>query len=128
MRRRTPTISTKLAAIDHIKFEEFCRMEGKSKTEIARKAILLYMRLRDTEQLNDHQSALEKRVEKMENRHASLLVKIGIGVYALMHLLWTRTDEDVRPKLFAECWAEGIKQMRAKLRPEEESLRAASRE
>jgi hypothetical protein len=55
MRRRTPTIATKLSAIDFIKFEAFCRMEGKTKTEIAREAILLYMKVRESDTIDEHQ-------------------------------------------------------------------------
>lgn len=120
MRRRTPTIATKLSAIDHIKFEAFCRMEGKTKTEIARDAILHFMKIRESERKDEHQDALEKRLHKLENRLAGILVKQGIAISALEHLFWSRTDPDVRPKLFSECYLNGVKGMRSKLQPEED--------
>ncbi|MBS2005372.1 MAG: hypothetical protein JST44_27920 [Cyanobacteria bacterium SZAS LIN-5] len=123
MRRRTPTIATKLAAPDHIKFDQFCRLEGKTKTEVAREAIRYYMKTRESELLDEQQSPLEKRLLKMENRFASLLVKLGVGIFATEHLLWSRMGEDERGQLFSECYASGVKKMRSKLRPEEDELR-----
>lgn len=121
--RRTPTIATKLAAVDHNKFEQFCRTEGRTKTEVAREAILYYMKVRQAEQLDEREAALEKRFHKMENRLAGLLVKLGVGIYGLEHLFWTRTDDEIRKKLFHECYVSGVRKMHDKLKPEEEDLR-----
>lgn len=125
MRKRTPTIATKLAAIDHIKFEQFCRVQGKTKTEIAREVILFYLQAKTAENIDEHQCALEKRLQKMENRISGLLVKLGIGLYGLEHLLWLRTDSEVRSKIFAECYTSGVNKMRTKLKDSEEELRQA---
>ena len=124
--RRTPTIATKLAAVDHIKYEQFCRMEGRTKTEVARAAILYYMKAKETEKLDEHQAAIEKRFRRMENRLAGLLVKLGVGIYGLEHLFWTRTDDEIRKKLFHECYVSGVRKMHDKLKPEEEDLRATA--
>jgi len=124
--RRTPTIATKLAAVDHNKFEQFCRMEGRTKTEVARDAILYYMKTKEAERLDEHQAAIEKRFHKMENRLAGLLVKLGVGIYGLEHLFWTRTDDDIRKKLFHECYVSGVRKMHDKLKPEEEDLRTTA--
>jgi len=121
--KRTPTIATKLAAVDHIKYEQFCRMEGRTKTEVTRDAILYYMQAKQKEQLDEHQAAIEKRFHKMENRLAGLMVKLGVGIYGLEHLFWTRTDDDIRKKLFHECYVSGVRKMHDKLKPEEEDLR-----
>lgn len=124
MRRRTPTIATKLAAHDHIKFDQLCRVEGKTKTEVAREAICYYMNARELEIRDEQQSALEKRLLKMENRLATLLVKLGVGIFAMEHLFWSRIDSEERGNLFSECYVSGVKKMHSKLRPEEDDLRA----
>lgn len=121
--KRTPTIATKLAAVDHIKYEQFCRADGRTKTEVAREAILWYMKAKEQEMLDARETALEKRLRKMEDRMAGLLVKLGVGVYGLEHLFWTRTDEGVRKKLFEECYVAGVRKVKTKLRPEEEDLK-----
>jgi len=123
VRKRTPTIATKLAAADFNKFEQLCRVEGKTKTEVAREAILYYMGAKEAEAINERESELEQRFHKMENRLAGLLVKLGVGIYGLEHLFWTRTDDEVRKKLFHECYVSGVRKMHDKLKPEEEDLR-----
>jgi len=123
VRKRTPTIATKLATADFNKFEQLCRTEGKTKTEVARKAILYYMEAKEADLVDERESALEKRFHKMENRLAGLLVKLGVGIYGLEHLFWTRTEEERRKNLFHECYVSGVRKMHDKLRPEEEDLR-----
>ena len=124
--RRTPTIATKLAAVDHIKYEQFCRMEGMTKTEVARKAILEYMMQREQVMTDERESKLVARVKHMEDRLAGLLVKLGIGIYKLDHLFFLRTDKEMRRELFKECYVAGVRRMRDKLSKDEEDLRQSS--
>lgn len=123
MRKRTPTIATKLAAVDHIEFEQFCRLEGKTKTEVAREAILYYLKSKKVSNIDEHESEALKYLRKMDKRFSALLVKLGIGIYGTEYLLWTRTDSDKRAKLFSDCYMSGVQKMRAKLRGDEEELR-----
>lgn len=123
-RKRTPTVATKLAPADYIKYEQVCRLEGKTKTEIARKAILDYMERREKAVSDERESKLEARLRKMEDRIAGLLVKLGIGIYKMDHLFWTRADKEIRRELFKECYVAGVRRMREKLSQDEEALRA----
>lgn len=124
--RRTPTIATKLVASDHVKFEQLCRMEGKTKTEIARKAILEYMERQEKGIADERESKLEARLRKMEDRLAGILVKLGIGIFKMDHLFWLRSDKEIRRDLFKECYVAGVRRMREKLSKQEEELRAQS--
>lgn len=123
MRKRTPTIATKLAAIDHIEFEQFCRLEGKTKTEIAREAILFYLKSKKLSNIDEHEREVLKYLHKMDKRFSALLVKLGIGIYGTEYLLWTRTDSDKRAKLFSDSYISGVQKMRAKLKDNEQELR-----
>lgn len=40
---QTPQLNTRLAVEDLVKLEAVCRAEGKTKTEILRKAVLIYL-------------------------------------------------------------------------------------
>ena len=115
--RRTPTIATKLAAVDHIKYEQFCRMEGRTKTEVARAAILYYMKAKETEKLDEHQAAIEKRFRRMENRLAGVLGEIRRRHLRAGASFRTRTDDEIRKKLFHECYVSGVRKMHDKLKP-----------
>lgn len=121
--RRTPTIATKLVASDHIRFEQFCRMEGRTKTEIARKAILEYMERKEKGIADERESKLEARMRKMEDRLAGILVKLGIGIFKMDHLFWMRSDKEIRRELFKECYVAGVRRMRERLSKQEEDLR-----
>ncbi len=125
-RKRTPTIATKLTLVDHERFEQFCRMKGITKTEQARKAILFYMEYNEDEFFKERDSVIEQRLKSMEDRFGGLMAKIGVGVFGLEHLFWTRTDQEFRKQLFQDCYVAGIRKMRNKLRPEEEDLRRGS--
>jgi hypothetical protein len=126
--KRTPTIATKLSPADHIRFEQFSRLEGRSKTELARDAILHYMRIREAGITDERDNVLEKRLKKMEDRIASLLVKVGLDTATLYALLWTRSDRDTRQELFQECYAMAVKRMKKRLSEQGEHLKVAFKE
>jgi hypothetical protein len=125
-KKRTPTIATKLAPVDHERYEQFCRMKGKTKTEMARAAILFYMEHNEDEFFRERDSLIEQRLKSMEDRFGGLMSKIGVGVFGLEHLFWTRTEQDLRKQLFQDCYVAGVRKMRNKLKPEEEDLRRGS--
>jgi diketogulonate reductase-like aldo/keto reductase len=124
--KRAPTIATKLAPVDHERFEQFCRMKDKTKTELARAAILFYMEHNEDEFFRERDSLIEQRLKSMEDRFGGLMAKIGVGVFGLEHLFWTRTEQDFRKQLFQDCYVAGVRKMRNKLKPEEEDLRRGS--
>ena len=125
--RRTPQISTRLAGADFIQFELLCRLEGKTKTELARKAIQWYLANHEKLVNEERDAAVVQSLKSIEDRLAGIMVKVGIEVCSMNHLFWTRTDEDVRKQLFAECWSAGVKRMKNKLKPDEEALRGEMR-
>jgi hypothetical protein len=124
--RRTPRMETRLAPQDFIEFDQICRMEGKTRSEMVRKAIQFYVANHERLRKEPEESALDKRLKKMEDRIAGLLVKLGIGVYKLDHLFWIRSDSSVRKELFKECYVAGVRRMREKLNKDEEELRQAT--
>ena len=119
---RTPQVVTRLAPSVYEEFERLCRVEGRAKSEIARRAITWYVQNQEQEKNNERDSVVEQRLKKMEDRIAKLLVKVGIEVCSQGHLFWTRTDRESRKELFTECYAAGVKRMKNKLQSEEEQL------
>ena len=41
--KQTPLIATRLATADLLRFEQICRLEGKTRSDIARKALLEFL-------------------------------------------------------------------------------------
>lgn len=98
-------------------------MEGKTKTEIAREAITRYVESYENQVNEERDTVLEQRLKKMEDRMAGIMVKLGIEICSMNHLFWTRTEPEVRKRLFQECYAAGVKRFKNKLKDNEERLR-----
>jgi len=124
--RRTPRVETRLAPQDFIDFDQICRIEGKTRSEMVRKAIQFYVSNHEKQKREPEESILDKRLKRMEDRIAGLLVKLGIGVYKLDHLFWLRSDKEIRRELFKDCYVAGVRRMREKLNKDEEELRQSS--
>jgi hypothetical protein len=120
--RRTPQIVTRLAPSTYLDFEKLCRLEGQTKSELARRAITWFIENQEQLMSNERDSVLEKRLKKMEDRIAKLLVKVGIEVCSQGHLFWTRTEREIRRDLFKECYAAGVRRMKNKLADDEDKL------
>lgn len=119
---RRPTVETKLSEPDFIRFEQLCRLEDKTKTQLAREAIRFYMDHRDNQILDQRESAVELRIKKMEDRIAKLIVKVGLDVGTLHQLFWSRSDKDGRDELFTECYISAVKRLQNKLNKQEDEL------
>lgn len=124
--RRTPRVETRLAPQDFIEFDQICRVDGKTRSEMVRKAIQYYIANHEKLRKEPEESELEKRLRKMEDRIAGILVKLGIGVFKLDHLFWLRSDKEIRRELFKDCYVAGVRRMREKLNKDEEELRQMS--
>lgn len=119
---RRPTIETKLSEADFVRFEQLCRLEDKTKTELAREAIRFYMDQKENQLLDERESALELRIKKMEDRIAKLIIKVGLDVGTLHQLFWSRSDKDSRDELFTQCYISAVKRLQNKLSNQEDEL------
>ncbi|MEZ4536979.1 MAG: hypothetical protein R3D26_18585 [Cyanobacteriota/Melainabacteria group bacterium] len=119
---RRPTVETKLSEADFVRFEQLCRLEDKTKTELAREAIRFYMDQKENKILDERESAVEQRIKKMEDRIAKLIVKVGLDVGTLHQLFWSRSDKDGRDELFTECYISAVQRLKNKLSNKEDEL------
>lgn len=119
---RRPTVETKLSEPDFVRFEQLCRLEDKTKTELAREAIRFYMDQKENQLLDERESALEQRIKKMEDRIAKLIIKVGLDVGTLHQLFWSRSDKDSRDELFTECYISAVQRLQNKLSNQEDEL------
>lgn len=119
---KTPTIATKLTESDYDRFDRLCRMDQRTKTEVAREALRFYLDHRDSQILDERESAVEKRIKKMEDRIAKLIVKVGLDVGTLHQLFWSRSDPEGRDELFTECYISAVKRLQNKLSNQEDEL------
>ncbi|HEY9758808.1 MAG TPA: hypothetical protein V6C97_26810 [Oculatellaceae cyanobacterium] len=73
--KRTPSVEIKLAAEDWIQFDLACRLNGKSRTEMARHAIQFFLQHQNDSAIEAQESVLDQRLKKIEDRLAALMAK-----------------------------------------------------
>ena len=113
--KRTPQIETRLAAADFLRFDQLCRLDGKTKTEMARKAILYYMAGRDKEIVEEQENEVARQLKKMEDRMAAIMSRVMIDVGIVHQFLWKKSDEKGRDELFDTCYKAAVARTRRKL-------------
>ena len=114
---QTPQLNTRLAAEDLVKLEAVCRAEGKTKTEILRKAVLIYLdnyeqkaeaakRDRLAEAIEGMSEAIrhladdqKKGTERLAKMTARVMMDIGI----VNQVFYKRAAEDERDELWASA-------------------------
>lgn len=98
--KTVPSFEMRLSSEDFIRFEQQCRLNGKTRPEQARIAIRYWLDQQEAEPLQEREIDLEKRLKKMEDHMASLLVRLGIDVNTLYFMLWDRSDPETRKALW----------------------------
>jgi sorbitol-specific phosphotransferase system component IIBC len=106
--KRTPTIEIKLSAADYLKFSEFCRMEGKTRTALARAAILSYMDKSDQGAKDEVKDRLATSLEAMQAAHhkdterlAKMIARVMMDVGTVQQVFFDRAAKDTRKELWA---------------------------
>jgi hypothetical protein len=121
--RRTPRVETRLPPTAFIEFDQLCRLQGKTRTALARDAILWYLQHHEQLQNAEIESVLDKRLNKIENRLAGLLVRLGLDVGTIYSVMWSRSDPYSRKELFQDCYTQAVRRLRKKLTQDQEELR-----
>ncbi len=104
---RTPLLNTRLSAADYVKLEQVCRLEGKTKTELLREALLEYLDRYDQgvetasrDRLAETLVAIEASRRKDTERLAKLMARTLMDVGILNQVLFRRAASDERDKLW----------------------------
>jgi hypothetical protein len=113
--KQMPKIETRLSVRDYKRFEEVARARGKTKTAVAREALLLFLDYEDKLKTDSRESILEKRMGKMEDRMASLLARIGIDVGIGFHLIFRNMDPETRQDALAWAYNSSVERLKKKL-------------
>jgi len=125
--KRTPAVVIRLLPNDHIRLEEQCRLQGKKRNQLAREAIIRFLNHPDGSPDTPNDTALEKRLKKMEDRLAKLQVKTAIDAGMIYLLLYRNMDLDERDKAIAWAYQGSMKRLRKKLTdPQLELVEAAT--
>ena len=115
MAKQTPKIETRLAESEHLKFGEFSKVKGKTKTAIAREALLWYLSNYEKLTNDSRESLLERRIRKMEERIAALQARTAIDVGMIYHLIYRNMDVTRRDDVIAWAYNSSVQRLRKKL-------------
>jgi hypothetical protein len=126
--RLTPQLNTRLAAEDLIKLENVCRAEGKTKTEILRKAVLMYIdgyeqkeeaakRDRLAEAIEGLKAAMEVVAERQTQnteRLAKLSARTLIDIGTVQQVFFERASKEDRMELWAVARKRAVERLQKK--------------
>ena len=109
-KKQTDPIRTRLAVEDRYKFEQMCRAEGKTETEVARKALLQFIDSYDKKAEDSSRDRLAEILEEMQkerkkdtDRLAKLAVRTMIDVGTIQQVFYKRASEKDRDDLWDEA-------------------------
>lgn len=121
----TSTIETRLTKTDLERFRNKAKQQGKTHAQLLRDITLGYLNQAEATTESDKEAArLAERdkiiaagLKSIENRFATLLVRLGIDLEAMYVLLWTTAkDNPDRQALFDKCYEVGSGRFRRKLK------------
>ena len=114
-----------LSAKDQERLSTLARLDGKSKTELAREALAFYLNLREKEQILEKESAYAQAIKEMTNRICGMLARQGAAIGVLYELTWRgySYSEESRDE-FAAVVNEVKSKQRKRLDEDEKALTA----
>lgn len=96
-----PLVTTRLAMADQARLTEICKLEGKTQTEIVRRAILEMLDRQEQGIAAEIKDNLAIRLKKMEDRIAALIARNNQDIGTVYQVLWMRSDPQQRDKFWA---------------------------
>ncbi len=113
--KQTPKIETRLSIESYRRFDELSRARGKTRTEVAREALLLFLDHEDKVREESRETLLEKRLRKMEERMASLQARIAIDVGVMYQLMYRNMDPKDRDDAMAWAYSTSVTRLKKRL-------------
>ena len=114
-----PLVTTRLAMKDQARLNEICKLEGKTQTEVVRRAILEMLDRQEQGIAAEVKDSLAIRLKRMEDRLAGLIARNNLDIGTIYQVLWLRSDTDKRDKLWATAKTYAAKRASKKLEGED---------
>lgn len=99
-KKQAPLVTTRLSANDQARLDEICKLEGKTQTEVVRRAIVEMLDRQEQGMAAEIKDKLAERLKKMEDRMAALLARNNLDIGIIYQILWLRSDPEKRDKLW----------------------------
>jgi hypothetical protein len=98
---------------------EICKLEGKTQTDIVRRAIIEMLDRQEQGIAAEIKDNLAIRLKKMEDRLAGLIARNNLDIGTVYQVLWLRSDPEKREKLWATAKGYAAKRVSRKLEGED---------
>lgn len=117
--KKRPLVTTRLSMIDQARLEAMCKLEGKTQTEIVRRAVLEMLDRQEQGMAAEIKDNLAVRLKKMEDRMAALMARMNMDIGTMYQIMWIRTDQEKREKMWAAAKSAAAKRASKKLEGED---------
>lgn len=116
-RKRYISVYRSLTPSDSARLKSRARVVGQTEASLVRHAVTLY--LNDLEKENGKETALEKRMKRMEDRLAGILAKTALDVGTIYSLVWQNSNYQTRDEQFIRARKHSVDRLRKKWNSEE---------
>jgi len=122
-RKRNPLVTTRLSMQDQARLDELCKLEGKTQTEVVRRAIIEMLDRQEQGIEIQIKDKLAERLKKMEDRLAALVARTALDVGTIYQVLWIRSDQEKRDSLWRVARKYSAERVSKKLKDEEKAVK-----
>ena len=117
-----PRVETRLAKADFQRLDKLANLEGVSKSQVVRDAVLHYLDLQDEERAKPREAEIARAINEMTNRVCGMLARQGAIVGTLYELTWMNLpDNEEARKTFHSAVNRAKQKMRKKLDDDEKA-------
>lgn len=111
-----------LTASDQQRLARLAEIDKKTKTELAREAMLWYLDQRENEQNLERDSLYAKAIKEMTNRICGMLARQGAEIGTLYELTWRTCDTEATREDFRGAANTAKQKQRVRLDKDEQAL------
>lgn len=117
-----PRVETRLTKADFQRLDELANLEGVSKSQVVRDAVLHYLDLQDEERAKPREAEIARAINEMTNRVCGMLARQGAIVGTLYELTWMNLpDNEEARKTFHSAVNKAKQKMRKRLDDDEKA-------
>lgn len=117
-----PRVETRLTKADFQRLDELANLEGVSKSQVVRDAVLHYLDLQDEERAKPREAEIARAINEMTNRVCGMLARQGATIGTLYELTWMNLpDNEEARKTFHSAVNKAKQKMRKRLDEDEKA-------
>jgi len=105
-----PKVETKLRREDFKRVDDLAKLEGKTKSEVVREAVLWYLDEQEQRKNEARESLIAQSIDAMANRVCAMLARQGRQIATVFELTYTNMSRSAEGKASFEAAATTAKQ------------------